>query len=191
MQNLKRVCVGSNFSPESELAVQSAVRLARATGASVDFVHIVHRPALYERVLHRHPLSDDELSNRALAHLRETTAALAAGIDTRHHVRVGTPFAELIAACRELNSDLLVVGVRKRAALTDLLIGSTAERVLRKASVPVLLARRALPDKPKSILAPTDFSEGSRPALLEAIALARRWGARLSILHVIEPIVQS
>jgi nucleotide-binding universal stress UspA family protein len=191
MQNLKRVCVGSNFSPESELAVQSAVRLARATGASVDFVHVVHRPALYERVLHRHPLSDDELSTRALAHLRETTAALAAGIDTRHHVRVGTPFAELIAACRELNSDLLVVGVRKRAALTDLLIGSTAERVLRKASVPVLLARRALPDKPKSILAPTDFSEGSRPALLEAIALARRWGARLSILHVIEPIVQS
>lgn len=192
MQNLQRVCVGTNFSSESDLAVQSALTLARTTAAHVDLVHVIHRPALYERVLQRHPHSQEELQARALEHLRQSASGPAfAGIDVAYHVRFGTPFAELIAACRELSAGLLAVGARKRSALSDLLLGSTAERVLRKASVPVLLARRALPATPACILAPTDFSQASRAALIEAIALARRWGARLVLLHVIEPIVQA
>jgi nucleotide-binding universal stress UspA family protein len=143
-------------------------------------------------VLHRQHLSDEELQARAGEHLRQSAGApILAGLDVSSHIRIGTPHEELLAACRELGDGLLVVGARKRSALTDLLVGSTAERVLRKADVPVLLARRALAGKPACILAPTDFSDASRPALIEAIALARRWGARLAFLHVIEPIVQA
>jgi universal stress protein E len=192
MQNLQRLCVGTNFSPESDLAVQSAVTLARATGAQMDVVHVVHRPHLYERVLQRHTPSDDELLSRTTEHLRQSTSGPAfAGLTVHQHVRVGAPYAELLVACRELGAGLLIVGARKSSGLSDLLLGSTAERVLRKASVPVLVARRGLPEKPSCILAPTDFSEASRPALGEAVALARRWGARLVLLHVIEPIVQA
>lgn len=192
MQRLQRLCAGSNFSPESDCAVQSAVTLARETGAHLDLVHVVHRPHLYERVLQRHPTGDQELVARAAEHLRQTTGGPAfAGVAISHHVRVGTPFSELIAACQELGDGLLVIGARKRSSLSELLVGSTAEKVLRKAPVPVLLARRALPEKPTCILAPTDFSDASRAALEEAIALARRWGTRLVLLHVIEPIVQA
>ncbi len=53
------------------------------------------------------------------------------------------------------------------------------------------MPRRRSGDPPKCVLAPTDFSAASRPALEEAIALARRWQARLVLLHVIEPIVQA
>ena len=171
MQNLQRLCVGTNFSPESDVAIQSAVTLARATGAQIDVLHVVHRPALYERVLQRQTTSDDEIVARATEHLRQSTGGAAfAGLTVHHHVRVGA---------------------RKHGGLSGLLLGSTADRVLRKASVPVLLARHALPEKPSCILAPTDFSEASRPALGEALALARRWDARIVLLHVIEPIVQA
>jgi len=192
MQNLQRLCAGTNFSPEAELAVRSAATIARATGAPLDLIHVVHRPHLYERVLQRHAGSDDELTARAAEHLRQWTAGLnLPGVTLGHSVRVGTPFGELIAGCHELGGGLLVIGTRKRSSLTDLLLGSTAERVLRKANMPVLLARRTLPEQPTCILAPTDFSEASRPALEEALALARRWSARLVLLHVIEPIVQA
>src|SRR5215470_1299879 len=192
MQRLQRLCVGTNFSPESELAVRSAATLARTTGAHLDLIHVVQRPHLYERVLQRHPAPSDDLLARAREHLRQSTGGPPyAGVGIDHHVRIGAPFGELIDACRELGCGLIVVGARKRAGLTDLLVGSTAERVLRKATVPVLLAKRALPEKPACIVAPTDFSDGSRPALDEAIALARRWSARLVLLHVIEPIVQT
>lgn len=191
MEHLKRICVGTNFSAEADLAVQSAASLARAAGAHLDLVHVVHRPALYERVLQRQHLTDEEMLARAGQHLRETSAAAVAGLDVAYHVSIGTPFAELINVSKSLGANLLVVGVRKSSGLSDLLLGSTAERVLRKASMPVLLARRALPDRPPCILAPTDFSDASRPALMEAITLARHWQARLVLLHIIEPIVQT
>src|SRR5215831_6051574 len=156
MQSLQRMCVGTNFSPESEIAVRSAVTLARTTGAHLHLVHVVQRPHLYERVLQRHAVPSEDMLPRALEHLRQSTGGpLFAGLGIDHHVRFGAPFAELIAACRELDCGLLVVGARKRAGLTDLLVGSTAERVLRKATVPVLLAKRALPERPTCILAPT------------------------------------
>jgi nucleotide-binding universal stress UspA family protein len=192
MRNLQRVCVGTNFSPEAEVAVQSAASLARSTGAQLHLIHVVHRPALYERVLHRQSHSEEDLIGRATDHLRQSTSgSVYAGLTIEYHVRIGVPDAELIAACVEARGDLLTVGARKRGGLGDLLLGSTAERVLRKANVPVLVARRTLPEKPTCILAPTDFSEASRTALEEAVALARRWKARLVLLHVIEPIVQA
>jgi nucleotide-binding universal stress UspA family protein len=192
MQKLQRVCVGTNFSPAADLAVQTAATMARATGAELNVLHVVHRPALYERVLHRHAEDDDALTARALEHLRQSTAGpTMAGIVVHHHVRLGTEYTELIAGCRDVGGGLLVVGARQHSTLSHLLLGSTAERVLRKATVPVLVARQALAARPTCILAPTDFSDASRAALEEAIALARRWDARLILLHVIEPIVQS
>ena len=107
-------------------------------------------------------------------------------------MRIGTPFAELIAACRELGDELLVVGARKRASLTDLLLGSTAERVLRKATRAGAAgaARAAGAAGDASSRRPTSPRHRGRRSS-EAIALARRWGARLVLLHVIEPIVQA
>lgn len=192
MQNLKRLCAGTNFSPESDFAVQSAAGLARAAGAHLDLVHVVHRPHLYERVLKHANANEGELLAGARKHLEQAASGpLFAGLSVATHVRIGIPFAELLAFCREQPPELLVVGARKRNGLTDLLLGSTAERVLRKASVPVLLAKRALQPVPQVLLTPTDFSEASRPALEEAIGLARHWKAKLVMLHVIEPIVQA
>lgn len=192
MRNLKKLCVGTNFSDEAEHGVQAAVALARATGAHIDLVHVVHRPPLYERVLLREQGLIAELERQATERLRAMTATPAfAGLSVAHHARHGAPFAELIAVAREQGSDLVVVGARKRTGITDLLLGSTAERVLRKAGSPVLIAKTGLADPPRCLLAPTDFSAAAQPALEEAIALARRWQARLVLLHVIEPIVQA
>jgi nucleotide-binding universal stress UspA family protein len=192
MRNLQRLGVGTNFSPESDLAVNAAALLARATRAHVDLIHVVQKPHLYERVLKSQAAGAEDVMAAATRHLQQVSGTPPfRGLAVDAVVRSGTPFAELITCAKELRHDLLVVGARKRQGITDLLLGSTAERVLRKASVPVLLVKRALPERPALIVAPTDFSDASRPALEEAIALARRWGTRLVLLHVIEPIVQT
>jgi len=192
MRTLTKVCIGTNFSPESEHALTVGAALARATGAQVDLVHIVHRPPLYERVLLKEQPLNEDLVRQATEHLQRIAAAPPlAGLSVTCQARVGSPFAELIAFSREQRHDLLVIGARKRGHLADLLLGSTAERVLRKAEVPVLIAKAPLAVTPTCILAPTDFSAASRPALEEAVALAKRWNARLVLLHVIEPIVQA
>jgi nucleotide-binding universal stress UspA family protein len=166
--------------------------LARATGAHLDLLHVIHRPPLYERVLLKEQPLEAELARQAVEHLRTVVGAPAfAGLSIEPQARVGTPYATLVAFARERQCDLLVIGARQRSHLSDYLLGGTAERVLRKATVPVWLAKAPLADSPRCIVAPTDFSAAARPALEEAIALARRWHARLVLLHVIEPIVQT
>ena len=192
MRTLERIGVGTNFSPQSDVALGVAVALARATNARIDLLHVVHRPPLYERMVLSEQQLLSDLQRKATEHLQQIASSPAfAGVPIAVHARVGTPFAELLTLAREQRHDLVVVGARQRTHLSDLLLGSTAERVLRKAATPILLAKAPLADPPRCILAPTDFSDASRPALEEAIALARRWQARLVLLHVIEPIVQA
>src|SRR5512143_2448850 len=192
MRTLERIGVGTNFSPQSDVALGVAVALARATRARIDLVHVVHRPPLYERMVLSEQKLVADLAQKAASHLQQLASSPAfAGVPIAVHTRTGTPYNELLAVAREQRHDLIVVGARQRGGLSDLLLGSTAERVLRKAPTPILLAKAPLAEPPACVLAPTDFSEASRPALEEAIALARRWQARLVLLHVIEPIVQA
>src|SRR5690606_4508632 len=138
MRNLKRIGVGTNFSPESDLALAAAATLARAGGAELDVVHVIQRPPLYERMVLAEGALIKQLEEQALAQLRARTSGPAfAGLTIAHHTRVGAPFAELVALTADQQHDLLVIGARRRHGLTDLLLGSTAERVLRKAGTPV------------------------------------------------------
>ena len=71
-----------------------------------------------------------------------------------------------------------------------MLLGGTAERVIRHAPCPVLVVRRqdGRAPEPKKILVPVDFSPASLDGLRYALGLARPFGARLTALHVIEPL---
>lgn len=99
-------------------------------------------------------------------------------------VHTGKPFVELIRVCRRWQGDLIVVGVSEHGR--GRLLGSTAERVLRKAPAAVLLAKRLLTSGPKTILIPTDFSSGAKQAAEEALALVWGFGGRVVFLHVME-----
>jgi nucleotide-binding universal stress UspA family protein len=113
------------------------------------------------------------------------------GIPADYQVRAGLPFADLIDAARIAHADLLLLGHRMSSGAERFLLGSTATRVLRKSTIPVWIAKKTFTQAPKLILAPTDLSEGSEPALQLAAVLARRWGARLTLLHVVEPVAQA
>lgn len=195
MGRLQRICVGINFSTETDTVVKSAANLARACGAAVELVAIVkpvppyeHSPATRKRYL--------VTTDTVVAGVRDRLDQLArtadfAGLPVACQVRVGSPFAELVSGARECQADVLVVGRRPGWHLERMFLGGTAERVLRKAPVPVLVVKSVLPAAVAVILAPTDFSAASRPAVAEAVALARDCKARLVLLHVIEPLAQT
>jgi universal stress protein E len=195
MGKLETICVGIDFSPTSETALRTAANLARFYGSRLWIVTVVEPPALYQRVIN--PIQSslvptDELAARARGRLADLAATGAAdGVKVTTEVRVGTPFVELIGASRGSSADLLVVGACRHGEVERLLLPSTAERVQRKAPMPVLLVKADLPPRPRIVLAPTDFSRASLPALKMATDLARSWDARLILLHVIEPIAQA
>ena len=195
MSMFRRICVGTDFSPEAERGLTSAVHLARMFAAELLLVHVVEAPRFYQRVLapvQTRLRSLDETCDLAAERCRALIAASQVdGVSADYRVRVGTPFVDLIDAARIAHADLIVLGHRARSGTERFFLGSTAERVLRKSTIPVLIAKNTCTDSPTSLLAPTDLSEGSEPAMAVATALAERWNARLTFLHVIEPVTHA
>jgi nucleotide-binding universal stress UspA family protein len=127
----------------------------------------------------------EELALKMRSRLKEVAESSALSqVQVETDVRLGKPFVELISTCRSWQADLLVVGATAHGE--ERFLGSTGERVSRKAPVPVLIAKRDLPVGPKTILIPLDFSAYSKQAAEEALALARGFGGRTVFLHVLD-----
>jgi universal stress protein E len=190
MHRLRRIVVGYNFFPDGEVALRSAKMLAAQTGAEVYVLHVVEPgPAIgyVGATAHRSDVVLQEIAFKLQPRLQEvTTTLLGPHLRFETHVCIGKPFVELITACRQWAGNLIVVGIgdhHKRH-----LLGSTAERVVRKAPVPVLIAKHPLLAGPKTILVPTDFSACATQAAEEAVAFVRGFGGRLVFLHVMDTI---
>lgn len=195
MRRLDRLCVGFNFSGAAQVALRSAAAVGRAFGAAIDLVAVIEPAPLYRRVLspiHGRLACIEDVSVGARRKLEEVARELrSAHVPVECHVRSGRPYVELIAACRELQDDMVVLGPHCRSQSQHLSLGSTAERVLRKASVPVLIAKSELPALPSLVLVPVDFSSAGKAAVVEASVLVRRWNSKLVLLHVVEPLAEA
>ncbi len=187
MSQLKRIVVGHDLKASGEMAVQSAASLARRCGAALKLIYVAEPYHLYQRLSHplTSPYSVEEIAQKAGAKLETLTASAAlASLPVAYEVRTGRPFVELIVACRAWQGDLLVVG--GPSAEEGPLLGSTAERVVRKAPVPVLVAKRVFTAESKGFLVPTDFSPSAKKAAEEAIALAENFGGRVLFFHAFD-----
>lgn len=142
-----------------------------------------------------------ELMKTATSQMADLKARVSArGISIHTRIATGIPSEELIAAAKAEDSDLVVVGTKGKTGLEHVLVGSTAERVIRTAPCPVLAVRteprngEGVGTDPcrgvslERILVPIDFSDCSLDALEYAVQVAQRSGASIRLLHVLEPV---
>jgi nucleotide-binding universal stress UspA family protein len=188
MSRLRRIVVGYTFTPDGELALRSALALAERSHAALFLLHVVETYPVYIKMrfpsVPAHALLE-KVVLQTRAQLKDVAArAQRPDVQVETDARIGKPFVELISTCRNWQGDLIVVGATKQGE--DRFLGSTGERVLRKAPVPVLVSKRELPVGPKTILVPTDFSPCARQAAEEALTLVRGFGGRIVFLHVLD-----
>jgi nucleotide-binding universal stress UspA family protein len=141
---LKTVLVPTDFSECSEAAVRYGRALAQAFGASLHLLHVVQDP--YRQAWAAEgfaaPVTDlvDQWEKQARARLEEI-AAQCTPVATTFDARIGSPFSDIAAYASEKNVDLIVIGTHGRGPLGHMLLGSVAERVVRRAPCPVLTVR--------------------------------------------------
>jgi len=177
--------------------VQYAVGLAEKLGASVSLLHVIESPALMtgiEAVALVHSGSEvTALARSQLATLSQQESKDKVAVTCS--IRSGKPFHEIAMAARERAADLIVLATQGYTGVNRVLLGSTAERVVRHASCPVLTvptsstskqSGKIFPFKLKKVLVPIDFSNISKNALPWATFLAQKFGAELILLHVTE-----
>ena len=142
MKGFKNVLVPVDFSPSSQGVIEAAVRVLDPTGRLL-LIHVIEwLPSLTAGALGVYPHAKDmaELRRDSEQRLREE-ADRYPGVPIQVEVIEGKPGGAIIEVAEREKPDLIVVGSKSRKGLDHLLIGSVAERVLRKSRWPVLVYR--------------------------------------------------
>ena len=187
---LRKILVPVDLSGPSEWALRYATALAPSFGGKIALLHVLESGRLVGEV------SEFDTGMTAIPRRAEERLCMLASrsgepaLFGKMEVRTGQPFHEIDAAASELGSDLIVISTHGYTGLDYVLLGGTAERVIRHAPCPVLVVRQKGAHAPelKEILVPVDFSPASLDGLRYALELARPFGAKLTVFHVIEPL---
>ena len=141
---LKKILVPVDFSPFAIKAVRYAARFAEQFRATLALVHVVEPVHYPESVIIPPEMEEHNRERLKLARASLTAFAkkqVPAGLAAETAVRLGHPVSQITAAAKELDVDLIVIATHGHTGLKHLLLGSTAERVVRLAPCPVLVVR--------------------------------------------------
>jgi universal stress protein A len=152
----KKILVPVDFSEPSNLALDTAVALAKDNDASLTIVHVyeplaIALPEGYQLFSEEQLTQMFEEFQRELAEQkRRAEVGGAPRVDTE--LLHGFAVSEIQNFAQQCNFDLIVMGTHGRRGLSHAFLGSVAERVIRMAPCPVLTVRapRAAASKPKS-----------------------------------------
>jgi nucleotide-binding universal stress UspA family protein len=126
----------------------------------------------------------DALAERAVADAQRIVGDRFERIDTR--VVVGEPRAAVLAAARDWNAELIVLGARGLGRIGSFLLGSVSTAVTRHAHCPVLIAK-AGPRPIRQVVVGIDSSEHALAAT-RFVASLPLGGATLNLVAVLEPL---
>jgi nucleotide-binding universal stress UspA family protein len=195
------ILFATDGSSGSATAEAYACGLAQSWGTSLIVMSVLEFPPGMDPDYAVNRLYLDELMKDVTTKLTDLKArAVALGIPVQSYVATGIPSEEVLTAAQTEGTELIVVGTRGKTGLEHILLGSTAERIIRRAPCPVLTVpmdtQRAEGSSntekpsptPKRILVPVDFSDCSLDAFEYAALIAQRSKASLKLLHVLEPV---
>ncbi len=181
------ILYATDLSPQSLESFQLACRIATAWKAKLLIAHVEEPPPQTE--------FSGYLNEYDLGRELRKIVPYNVQVDYEHILRQGDPADVIRELEKEYNVDLIVLGTHGRKGLERMVIGSVAEKIMRRANCPVLTYRQtglermlSRVDRKAKILVPTDFSVHSYAALDFASSIAAAIFAELTILHVGEPV---
>jgi nucleotide-binding universal stress UspA family protein len=197
--NPKKILMTTDFSENSGAAFPYGVTLARDNEAEIVLVHVIAEDHFARNVFDNSPMMNefvDRIEGGVTQRLKEVALrGVKEGSIRRRVVRSRTPAAGIIECAKSENADLIVMATRGLGVFRQLVMGSSARRVIGTAPCPVLCVKPGetgmLDEVPGSIeiervLIPTDTSENSLLALRVGMALAGKHKAQVKVLYVSE-----
>jgi nucleotide-binding universal stress UspA family protein len=148
MISLKTVLVPTDFSEASGSALTYGKAMAGAFGASLHLVHVMEDLMAHAWAAEVYVASMPQLRDEIEKESRQRLATVFTDEERRQYrvvtaLLAGNPFLEIIRYAKAHDVDLIVMGTHGRGAIAHMLLGSVAEKVVRKSPCPVLTVREA------------------------------------------------
>lgn len=194
MLSMRTVLCPVDLSPASPRHVDIAADLCRAFGARLILHHNITSFGIGSGVGWMWAPGHPDAERKAQEQLAELIARVPEGTTAEIRLTHGPLLDTMMSLAQSVEADLIVMCTRGGASSAD---GSVTERLLKRATLPILAVHEQSHERRtprftadehaegQAILAPTDFTRASRPALEVAFDLARRFGFELHLLHVL------
>ncbi|WP_176466292.1 universal stress protein [Aliifodinibius salipaludis] len=195
MKDIQKILVPTDFSENAQLAYRHAQEIAHRVGAKVDFIHVIPMLTYFHKSLSnmQAPLDVDKelypnVQKEALHQMEKAMDDYISEESKGEAIcKIDRKPSTAIAEYAKENSYDLIVMPTKGHHKSNLMRGSTTNKVVRHSSVPVFTVDEGLnAEGLKEIMIPTDGSELSFTALPIALALASIYDADITFYHVQE-----
>lgn len=176
---LNRILVATDFSSRSDRALRRSILIAKRVGGSLSLVHVVDAD--------QSPRLVEAERKTALATLEESARTIrdVDGVPTDTRIMVDDVHRGILVAADDVDASLIVLGPH-RTRITDILVGTTVERVLRRSLRPLLVAVHAPSAHHARTLLALDFDEASRSAARASLAMGMFDHTTVVLMHAFD-----
>ena len=188
--NVSRILIPVDFSETSSIAIKHGAYMAQLTGSSLHLLHVINAHYVSQDIfLPVVNIQDqDKIQNIATEKLDQLKAEIKAefNIEATSIIKVGPPSNEISKVAKELNISLIVMGTHGYSPLEELVIGSTALKVITKSPCPTMAMSNAAKHKGyKKILIPIDTSGNSRQKVNYTLELAKKFNSTVQAIALL------
>jgi nucleotide-binding universal stress UspA family protein len=159
---MKKILIALDYNPTAQHILEAGYELARSMGAEVIMMHVVADYTYYSSLDYSPILGFDQFSNLGAMQLDSVTQLENAANEYLEHLKAqfGNPSIKtlikdgdagegIVEASDNLGVDVVVLGSHSRRGLDKILMGSVAEKVLRKSKIPLYIIPVSEKDKAK------------------------------------------
>ena len=156
---MKNLLIATDLTPRSDRAVYRAFKLAADYNYNLHILHVVDEDLPDETA--------DMVRNDSIESIEEQIRPYKRKIKNKINVKVviSRHYEAILSEAEKLKARIIILGTQKDKTLEQFFIGSTAERVIRSANIPVLVVKSASQKKYKRVIVAIDFSIYSRKCL--------------------------
>lgn len=189
MRLLEKILVATDFDAASEAAVEMAIYVARQFDSKLDFIHVTSASRLNEAPTEVNATSETQAAQAhrpKSARLGELAQkAVKEGVRSAETVLVeGDPFERISSYAESEDVNAIIVGAGEVSASGQVFLGTTSARLRRWATKPVWIVKPGDCPPIQRVLCPVDMLSASSRALRNAVHIARKLDADLTVLTV-------
>ena len=187
MKLIKNILVAVDFRASTDNVVSNALVFAKKFKSKLTLVHVLPQASTNEKVDSLVRKAAEEELTKINERFRQED------IQTGDAMIMFGNYSDRIAfASKKIGANLVIIGAGEKQRKDSVQLGTTAGRVMQKSKVPVFVIKNGQElSQIKNILCPVDFSEESSNALKNAIAIARMFQSKLTVVSVFTEFKQT
>lgn len=195
---MKRILIPTDFSNEAQNATELARNLASKFSAQLVFLHSIEVTSSESINASGAPSNFDSFTDSMLVHesikraneemkgLLETSTLQ--GLEVSQVIKIGSPFSHIYEAIEEDDVDFIVMGTKGASGLSEVLIGSNTEKVVRRAKCPVLTVKESVDESVfSSIVYATNMGEHEEEVIKTLKELQQAYDSKIYMVWVNTP----